>query len=185
MKDAEICCRWVSNPQVHQYLGLLHPVRTVEQERSWIASLLTDKQHQRSFIIEDQRGHAIGTCGLRGIDAEAGTAFLGIMIGEPKLWGKGYGTAAVRALLALAFDELALKDVRLSCHRDNRRALRCYEKVGFRLSSHKPDQVQFGHREIRMAISHDKWLAHRQEPAPTAADDHACQTRSQTTPSDT
>lgn len=185
MKDADLCCRWVSNPRVHQYLGLLHPVRTVQQERSWIASILTDKQHQRSFVIEDENRRPIGTCGLRGIDAQLGTAFLGLMIGEPELWGRGYGTAATRSLLRFAFRELALKEIRLSCHHSNCGALRCYEKAGFRPSSHQPDQAQFGDQEIRMAISRDEWLAHARKSARSPAEKSPPRSRSKLTASDT
>ena len=156
--DAEKCVRWVSDPDVHAYLGLLEPMRTMEQERSWIASILTDKQHQRAFVIETEEGDAIGTCGLRAIDEEQGTALLGIVVGEKQLWNRGYGTAATNALLEYAFTELDLKEVRLSCHRENRRAIRCYEKVGFGPSGYVPDRVQFGCDEVRMAIRRDAWL---------------------------
>ena len=157
MNDAEICLRWVSDPDVIRFLGLLQPARTLDQERSWIASILTDKQHQRAFIIQDEHGRPIGTCGLRGIDREARTAFLGIMIGEKSLWDRGYGAAATEALLALAFTDLGLEEVRLSCHAENRRAVRCYRKVGFRPSSHAPDRARFGRQEVRMAIDRQRW----------------------------
>jgi RimJ/RimL family protein N-acetyltransferase len=143
--DAEICFRWVSDPDVVRFLGLLQPARTIVQERSWIASVLADKQHKRIFVIEDERGAPIGTCGLRGIDPDAGTAFFGIMIGQKDRWDQGYGTAAARA--------------RLSCHGDNQRAVRCYEKAGFRPSRHRPERFQFGRDEVRMAIDRDEWLA--------------------------
>lgn len=185
MKDADICCRWVSNPRVHKHLGLLHPVRTVQQERSWIASILTDKQHQRSFVIENEERRPIGTCGLRGIDADNGTAFFGLMIGEPELWGRGYGTAAACALLKFGFRELGLQEIRLSCHRSNRRALRCYEKVGFRSSSHQPDQAQFGDREIRMAMNRDEWLAHARKSTASPTEASPRRPRSGLTASDT
>jgi len=167
--DAETCLRWVSDPAVHAFLGLLEPARTLEQERSWIASILTDRQHQRAFIIEDEKGKPIGTCGVRAIDREQGTALLGIMIGEKRLWDRGYGTAATRTLLECAFGELDLKEVRLSCHRENRRAIRCYEKAGFRLSTYVPERVQFGRDEVRMAIRREDWLASRSGAAARSA----------------
>jgi len=154
-----MCLRWISDPAVHAFLGLLEPARTLEQERSWIASILTDKEHQRAFVIEIEKGSPIGTCGLRAIDRENGTALFGIMIGEKRLWDRGYGTAATRALLDYAFGELDLKEVRLSCHRENRRAIRCYEKAGFRLSTYVPERLQFGRDEVRMAVRREAWLA--------------------------
>ncbi|HUU53985.1 MAG TPA: GNAT family N-acetyltransferase [Armatimonadota bacterium] len=157
--DAEMCLRWISDPAVHAFLGLLEPARTLEQERSWIASILTDKDHQRAFVIEIEKGDPIGTCGLRAIDREDGTALFGIMIGEKGMWDRGYGTAATGALLEYAFGELDLKEVRLSCHRENRRGIRCYEKAGFRLSTYVPERVQFGRDEVRMAVRREAWLA--------------------------
>jgi RimJ/RimL family protein N-acetyltransferase len=162
--DAERCFRWVSNPEVQQFLGLIQPARTLEQERSWIAGILSDKRHHRAFVVEDERGAAIGTCGLRAIDSEEGTALLGMMIGEPRLWGRGYGTAATRALLRYAFEELALHEVRLSCHPDNRRAIRCYQKAGFELRPRPGGKPDLRPGEVWMVIGRERW----QTPAPAA-----------------
>ena len=163
--DAEKCFRWVSNPEVRQYLGLIQPARTLHQERSWIAGIIADKQHHRAFVIEDERGIAIGTCGLRAIDADGGTALLGMMIGEPRLWGRGYGTAAAGALLAYAFGELDLKEVRLSCHVENGGAIRCYEKVGFEMGSRREGQSGARAHEVWMAIGRARWEVVRHDNA--------------------
>lgn len=155
--DAEMCFRWVSDPDVNRYLGLIQPAATVQQERAWIAGVVADKAHRRVFVIEDEAGRPIGTCSLRGIDREAGTADFGIMIGEKRLWGGGYGTAATRALLRHAFGDLGLREVRLSSHASNRRALACYRRAGFLPSRHRPDHPQFGRHEVRMAITRERW----------------------------
>jgi ribosomal-protein-alanine N-acetyltransferase len=65
----------------------------------------------------------------RGV-AETGT--LGYWIGEP-FAGHGYGTAAVRAMLAYAFDELNLHRVEAACVPDNAASRRVLEKAGFEL----------------------------------------------------
>ena len=155
--DAERCLRWVSNPEVQQFLGLVQPARTLDQERSWIASILSDRQHQRAYVIENESGIPIGTCGLRAIDRDEGTALLGMMIGDPRLWGRGYGTAAAKALLERAFHELELRQVRLSCHAENRRAIRCYEKVGFEHQPRREGRTGERAGEVWMAISRERW----------------------------
>lgn len=156
MDDAELCFGWISDPDVARFLGLLQPARTLQQERAWIARVLNDPQ-QETFIIEDESGLPIGTCGLRGIDRAVGTAFLGIMIGEKLRWSQGYGTEATNALLSYAFEELGLSEVRLSCHPENARALRCYEKAGFQPSGFRRERIRFGRREVRMAIDRMRW----------------------------
>jgi RimJ/RimL family protein N-acetyltransferase len=159
ISDAEMVFRWISDPLVGRFLGLLEPARTLEQERSWISNILVDKQHQCAFVIEDERGVPIGTCGLRGIDRENGTALFGIMIGETGHWDKGYGTTATEALLTHAFTELDLGQIRLSCHGENHRAVRCYEKAGFRHSPQASGGAHAGREEVQMTAERVAWLS--------------------------
>ena len=56
---------------------------------------------------------------------------MGIGIGEEELWGKGYGTDAVRLMLNYAFTELNLRRISLDLFEYNQRALRSYQKAGF------------------------------------------------------
>ena len=163
LADAERCYLWESDPDVARYLGLVQAPLSVEHERAWIASVLADRTHQRRFIILDEHDRPIGSCSLRAIDAAQGTALLGILIGERRNWGQGYGTAATRALLDHAFGELALREVRLSCHAGNRRALRCYQKAGFLPSHFEPPRRVFGAQEVHLAISRERWQQLRGE----------------------
>lgn len=155
--DAETCFRWVNDPDVTRFLGLVQPPATLQRERAWIAGAIADKAQRRIFIIEDEQGRPIGTCGLRGIDHEAGTAFFGIMIGEKRLWNQGYGTAATKAIVDCGFRELDLKEIRLACHPDNPAGLRCYQKAGFRPSRHKPERERYGRGELHMALRRQDW----------------------------
>ncbi|MCJ7821657.1 MAG: GNAT family N-acetyltransferase [Armatimonadetes bacterium] len=150
----------MSDPEVTRLLGLSRPARSLEQERAWISSVLADRQ-QRAFVIADEHGRAIGTCSLRGIDETEGSAFLGIMIGERTLWDQGYGTSATRALLGHAFRELGVREVRLSCHPDNQRALRCYEKAGFERDDRRSGAEGPARREVWMVITRERWGAGR------------------------
>jgi len=160
MSDAEACFRWVSDPDVTRLLGLFRPARSLEQERAWISSVLADRQ-QQAFVIADEHGRGIGTCSLRGIDETEGIAFLGIVIGEKTLWDRGYGTSAAKALLGHAFGELGLREVRLSCHPDNDRALRCYEKAGFERDARRSGADGPARREVWRAITRERWEAVR------------------------
>lgn len=63
-------------------------------------------------------------------------AFVGIGIGDRNDWGKGYGTDAMKIILRFAFTELNLRRVTLTVFEYNPRAIRSYEKVGFRHEGH-------------------------------------------------
>lgn len=86
---------------------------------------------RRVFAIEAD-GVSIGYVELREIDWRRRAAELRICIGVKEYWGRGYGTAAVRQLMAWGFEAAGLEYLYLRVYRDNRRALRCYEKCGFR-----------------------------------------------------
>lgn len=64
-------------------------------------------------------------------------AFVGIGIGDRADWGRGYGTDAMRLILRYAFTELNLYRVSLSVFEYNPRAIRSYEKCGFRLEGRR------------------------------------------------
>jgi len=59
-------------------------------------------------------------------------AFVGLGIGERDFWGKGYGTDLMKLILRYAFTEVNLNRVTLTVFEYNPRAIRAYEKVGFR-----------------------------------------------------
>jgi ribosomal-protein-alanine N-acetyltransferase len=85
------------------------------------------------FIFADADQALVGAITLsnvrRGV-AEAGT--LGYWIGQP-FAGRGHATAAVRSVVAHAFDELKLHRVEAACVPTNLASRRVLEKAGFAL----------------------------------------------------
>jgi RimJ/RimL family protein N-acetyltransferase len=59
-------------------------------------------------------------------------AFVGLGIGEREFWGKGYGTDLMKLIMRYAFTEVNLRRVTLTVFEYNPRAIRSYEKAGFR-----------------------------------------------------
>ncbi|HMB23346.1 MAG: GNAT family N-acetyltransferase [Chloroflexota bacterium] len=74
----------------------------------------------------------LGELGLDVVNWVGREAFVGLGIGETEHWSKGYGTDIMNVLLRYAFTELNLKRVSLSVFEYNPRAIRSYEKAGFR-----------------------------------------------------
>ena len=60
-------------------------------------------------------------------------SFVGLGIYERENWGKGYGTDAMKIILRFAFTEVNLRRVTLTVFEYNPRAIRSYEKAGFKL----------------------------------------------------
>src|SRR5690606_5943840 len=73
----------------------------------------------------------IGDCGFNQLSWVNRSAELGIVIGEKRFWGQGYGRDALRLLLRFGFNTLNLNRISLQVHADNVRGIRSYEKAGF------------------------------------------------------
>lgn len=130
-EDAGLFVRWFSDPRVRHWLHLSEtPLPTLESER--VRYEISERDPARlTWIIETGEGEAIGNISLAGIDETHGRAELGVSIGDPAYWGRGYGQDAIRTLLRFAFAELGLRRITLIADADNERGIRCYEKCGF------------------------------------------------------
>lgn len=85
----------------------------------------------RMFAIDDIHGDMIGWITLRNINLEAGTSVLGIAL-HPAKMGQGCGTDAMVAFFESYFGSMGFKEMWLDVAAFNARAMRCYEKCGFR-----------------------------------------------------
>ncbi|MES1204186.1 MAG: GNAT family protein [Pseudomonadota bacterium] len=83
------------------------------------------------FVFREQDGALTGGVTLSNVRrGVAQTGSLGYWAGEP-FAGKGYMTAAVRALLRFAFEELELHRVEAACQPDNFASRAVLKKAGF------------------------------------------------------
>ena len=88
-------------------------------------------------------------------------AWVGIGLGEPDYWGKGYGTDAMKVFLRYAFCEMNLHRVSLSVFDYNPRAVRSYEKAGFKLEGRGREMILRDGQHfdvIYMGILQHEWL---------------------------
>ncbi len=96
----------------------------------YIGSLKPNLYFFSIYTLKDDR--LIGEIGLDEVRFSQGDASASIGLGEREFWGRGYGTDAMRLLLRYAFTELNLRRVSLDVFEYNPRAVRSYEKVGFK-----------------------------------------------------
>lgn len=133
-EDIPTFVRWFNDPDVRQYIQIYAPMSRAAEER-WFEDRLSHKD-DHIFCIQVPEGDAwvtVGNCGLHQIDRLNSSATLGVVIGEQAYWGRGYGTDAVVTMTRFAMRTMNLHRVELEVYAFNPRAIRCYEKAGFRL----------------------------------------------------
>ena len=159
-RDLENAVRWINDPEVTRYLTMAGPISSVAEEK-WIeAAARGDSPNDRHFTMETLDGEYLGQIGLHGIDWRHRHATAGIVIGAKEHWGKGYGTDAMRMLLRHAFDTLNLHKVVLTAYSDNRRAIRSYEKCGYKVVGVMKEHRFTGgryHDEVMMEVLADEF----------------------------
>jgi RimJ/RimL family protein N-acetyltransferase len=151
---------WFNDPEVTEYLAMESGNVTLEGEREWLARVSAPDSTARVWAIEADGRH-IGNCALH-LGAGGLTAGFGIVIGDKSAWNKGYGTAALREVLRIGFGELGLHRIHLDALAANARAIRCYEKCGFRHEGfHREQRWKRGEWRdvVTMAILRREWEA--------------------------
>ena len=77
-------------------------------------------------------GRFIGTAKLGAVNAYAGTADIGIMIGARDVWGRGLATDVIATICQNAFNDLGLRRLTAGAMAINPAMIRVFEKLGFR-----------------------------------------------------
>jgi RimJ/RimL family protein N-acetyltransferase len=140
------------------------------------AQLTSEKKSKEWFKKQDEEGFTpqrysfsvrtlaedkfIGFLGL-SVDWIHREAWVGLGIGEREFWSKGYGSDMMKLCLQYAFMELCVERVSLGLLEYNPRALKSYEKRGFRLEGRtRKDGMREGKRNdtLWMGILREEWL---------------------------
>lgn len=98
---------------------------------TWVNWYNSAKTADYSWII-DLNGHCIGTAGFHHISEEDNSATYRIGIFDVQKHSKGIGTEVTRLLLEYGFKIKKWHRIDLKVLEYNHRAIRCYEKCGFK-----------------------------------------------------
>jgi diamine N-acetyltransferase len=122
---------WLQDPEMAIYSDGTFRVPSLEYE-SRVNEQFKDEKGVMFAIYDAQTLTMTGETGLSEINHRDGTAMFGINIGHKAYWGKGYGTEATRLVLDYGFRFLNLYNIALMTFSFNERAIRAYQKAGFK-----------------------------------------------------
>ena len=129
--DVDRFVAWLNDQEVNRYLERQFPLNAI-REREWVESQYKSRDAVSLALVLKEEDRPIGVVGLDDIDPIHRNAEFGIFIGDKASWDKGYGTEAARLMVRYGFDTLNLERISLRVFDYNTRAIRAYEKVGFR-----------------------------------------------------
>ena len=164
LTDFAVMARWLTNERVLEfYEGRDNPfpmVRVQEEfgprargEEPVVPCMLVYQDRAIGYLQyypvteEDRASYGFaateGLHGLFGVD---------LFIGEPECWNQGIGTKALSALVRFLFQDLQAEMLVVDPQTWNTRAIRCYEKCGFRRVKLLP------RHELHEGAYRDAWL---------------------------
>ena len=122
---------------------------TREQVEAWCASRASQDDRLDLAIVDAATGEYAGEVVLNEHDAEADSANFRIGLRGPAYYGRGLGSEATRLVVDHALRTMGLRRLTLGVLARNPRAVRAYEKAGFREVGRHVDE---GEEWVDMAI---------------------------------
>lgn len=138
-RDKWYIYEWMKNPDIAQFFQFDSACISIKQIESFItkAQVFAGNRH---YAIVDDEDEYLGTVSLKNIDTRNRKCELAIAL-RVKHIGKGVGAFGVAEALRIAFSEMMLHKVYLNVFKHNLRAIRLYEKFGFKLEGESIDAI--------------------------------------------
>ncbi|RPJ41571.1 MAG: N-acetyltransferase, partial [Chloroflexi bacterium] len=142
--DAALMHKWMNDPEIRYLTGEVMP-STLADTEDYIQKLRGSSDRVWFIIALKETGRAIGETGLLRMFHPWRTTDLSIILGEKDAWSQGYGTEVINLMLDFAFGYLNFHRVSIGVVEFNEKALRFYEKIGFKKEGIQRDGYFYNH----------------------------------------
>jgi diamine N-acetyltransferase len=159
--DLAILRQWANDPDIRALTGEVLPMSQAGADE-FLERVRTERDRVWLVVVVKETGQVIGEAGLLRMFHAWRTTDLTLIVGDKAAQGRGYGTEAIVLLLDYAFGHLNFHRVAVGVVGFNDRALRFYEKVGFRREGIQRDGYYWQHRYhdfVMMSLLEDEFRA--------------------------
>ena len=143
-EDLSLLYLWANDADLRGLIGDVTPTSLGNLEES-LEKARIDNSRIWFVIVAKETNRVIGETGLLRMFPAWRTTDMSLIIGDEEACGKGYGTEAIRLMLNYAFGYLNFHRVAIGVVGTNERALRFYEKVGFKREGLNRDGYYYNH----------------------------------------
>lgn len=141
--------KWYNDEEIRKYLHYEEKF-TIDKTKKWLENIKKDKTRYENIIkfLDDGKYVDIGVIGLFNIDMKNKKAGFYITIGEKKYQGKGLAKKTTLKFLKEVFKKFNLEKIFLYTDFENEKAIRLYEKCGFKLEGKLKKELFYNNRFI-------------------------------------
>ncbi|OGW13377.1 MAG: hypothetical protein A2035_01680 [Nitrospirae bacterium GWA2_42_11] len=123
---------WLRDEEITQFLEIRWKVFTLEEIRGYV-SLMNESPDDFLFgIFLKGNNEHIGNIKVGEINQMHRFGSVGLLIGNKNMWGKGYGTEAIRLATQYSFEEFNLNHLKAGMYSDNKGCYKAFIKAGYR-----------------------------------------------------
>jgi RimJ/RimL family protein N-acetyltransferase len=159
--DVDSIMTWVNDRDVVGHIAsFAGPPLSRDDELAFIRRTLASATDRVWSVLEASTGRYLGQVGIHQIHARSRVGRVACVIASRGDHGKGYGTAAVRAVVDRGFGELGLHKLWLMVFRRNERGRRLYGRIGFASEGVLRDEYFHDgawHDMVRMSLLANEW----------------------------
>ena len=137
LEDANRMLDWLHIDDIVSNLGKNFKSYTFQDCKVFISHSQTDNSNL-NLAITDDKDNYMGTVSLKHVVDN--TAEFAIVL-HPNAIGLGYARFAIPEILSIGFNKLNLKEIYWNVLKSNKRAIKCYEKNGYK--RFVPDSVKY------------------------------------------
>lgn len=131
--DIDILYQWSSDEEINYWSSGAWPLNTLQSKDQLIEKFLDSPSDNYRYAILNENDSLIGTIGFKELNIPSRSATLFVVIGNKTYWGHGYGTDAIITFVRFLFNQWNFHRISLDTWDENFRAIRAYEKVGFKI----------------------------------------------------
>lgn len=122
---------WMNNREVTKFIENKDKNNTLEKLKKYVSKMHESLDNYLFGIYLIATNEYIGNIKVGNIHPQHLRADVGLMIGEKKYWGKGYGNQAIAAVANFAFTELKLNKLFAMMVKTNPGSFHAFLKAGF------------------------------------------------------
>lgn len=137
LKDAPLMLEWMHDESIVSKLKGNFIEKTLADAESFILASINKEENIHFAIVSDEDEY-MGTVSLKNV--KNGSAEFGIAVRKVAM-GKGYSWYGMEEIIRLAFEQYELESVYWCVSRENRRAVRFYDKHNFHESMDISDEI--------------------------------------------
>ena len=159
--------KWLEDAEIRGLIGEVASMSEADAEK-FLEKVRADTERAWFVVVVKESNKVIGEAGLLRMDRAWRTTDISVIIWERQEWGKGYGSEALLLLLDYAFGHLKFHRVAIGVVSFNERALRFWERAGFRQEGVQRDGYYHDgkyHDFVMMSILEDEFRGFKEERA--------------------